>query len=33
LNTDILIKNIQKNVHYDAAKKYDELILVAVDML
>lgn len=33
LKTERLIKNIQRNVNYDVAKGYDELILVAVDML
>lgn len=33
LNTNRLINNIQNNINYKTAKGYDELILVAVDML
>ena len=33
LETNKLIKNIQRNTNYNNAKGYDELILVAVDML
>lgn len=31
--TETLVKNIQSNEEYNIAKKYDELVLVAVDML
>lgn len=33
VETNRLIKNIQENPNYNGAKRYDELILVAVDML